>query len=116
MQLESLAQRLQEGIGRWNRIIEGAEIDFRLRLPHLAFNRAIGEFAAVHASPEGELLDADEWARRRDEWLPSAADGDFVQSLMETERAPGAYAGWIAPPKRGIDNKPGDFEYVRLEA
>ena len=106
----------EEGIGRWNRIIEGAEIDFRLRLPHLAFNRAIGEFARVHASPEGALLDAAEWARRRDEWLPSVADGDFVQSLMETERAPGAYAGWIAPPKRGIDNKPGDFEYVRLEA
>jgi len=27
---------------------------------------------------------------------------------------PGKYAGWIAPPKVGIDNKPGDFEYVKL--
>ena len=39
-----------------------------------------------------------------------------MQSLMEMERTPGACAGWIASPTRGIDNKPGDFEYVRLEA
>ena len=24
------------------------------------------------------------------------------------------FAGWIAPPRVGIDNKPGDFEYVKL--
>jgi benzoyl-CoA 2,3-dioxygenase component B len=29
--------------------------------------------------------------------------------------APGTYASWIAPPRIGIDNKPGDFEYVKLE-
>ena len=106
----------EEGIIRWNRIIEGAEVDFQMRLQHVAFNRAIGEFASVHASPEGEILSAGDWTRRRDAWLPSAADGDFVKSLMETQRTPGTYAGWIAPPKRGIDNKPGDFEYIRLEA
>jgi hypothetical protein len=27
----------------------------------------------------------------------------------------GRYAGWIAPPKVGIDNKPEDFEYVQIE-
>ena len=27
---------------------------------------------------------------------------------------PGVFAGWIAAPKVGIDNKPGDFEYVKL--
>ena len=26
------------------------------------------------------------------------------------------YAGWIAAPKRGIDNRPGDFEYVKVMA
>ena len=25
------------------------------------------------------------------------------------------FAAWIAPPKVGIDNKPGDFEYVKIE-
>jgi benzoyl-CoA 2,3-dioxygenase component B len=29
---------------------------------------------------------------------------------------PGQFASWIAPPRVGIDNKPGDFEYVRLAA
>jgi benzoyl-CoA 2,3-dioxygenase component B len=27
---------------------------------------------------------------------------------------PGKFAPWIAAPKVGIDNKPGDFEYVKL--
>ena len=47
-------------------------------------------------------------------WLPSKADGDFIQSLMKPCFEPGKFAGWIAPPKVGIDNKPGDFEYVKL--
>jgi benzoyl-CoA 2,3-dioxygenase component B len=25
------------------------------------------------------------------------------------------FAGWIAPPKVGINNKPGDFEYVKID-
>jgi benzoyl-CoA 2,3-epoxidase subunit B len=27
----------------------------------------------------------------------------------------GGFASWISPPKVGIDNKPGDFEYVKIE-
>ena len=46
--------------------------------------------------------------------LPTAADGDFIQSLMVPVTEHGKYAGWIAPPRVGIDNKPGDFEYVKL--
>ena len=34
---------------------------------------------------------------------------------MESVMEPGEYAGWIAPPKVGIDNKPGEFEYVKIE-
>jgi benzoyl-CoA 2,3-epoxidase subunit B len=26
----------------------------------------------------------------------------------------GKFAPWIAAPKVGIDNKPGDFEYVKI--
>ena len=44
----------QSGVERWwNRIIERAGIDFRVTLPHVAFNRRIGEFAAIEADPEG---------------------------------------------------------------
>ena len=48
--------------------------------------------------------------------LPSADDDRFIASLMRPAHKPGAYASWIAPPRIGIDNKPGDFEYVKLEA
>ncbi len=27
---------------------------------------------------------------------------------------PGKFAGWIAPPARGINSQPVDLEYVRL--
>jgi benzoyl-CoA 2,3-dioxygenase component B len=103
------------GVERWwNRIIERSRIDFRIRLPHVAFNRRIGEFAAIEADPEGRILGAEEWARRRDEFLPSADDDAYVASLMRPARAPGQFAAWIAPPRTGINNKPGDFEYVKL--
>ena len=102
------------GVQRWNKIIEKAGVDFALTLPHVAFNRRIGEFAAIEATPEGKLLSADEWQAKKDEWLPSLADGEFIASLMQPEFAPGKYAGWIAPPRVGIDMKPGDFEYVKI--
>ena len=105
----------QAGIARWNRVLERADMEFRLRLPHVAFNRRIGEFAAIHADTEGRLLDAATWAAHQAEMLPGADDYAYVASLMRPERARGAYAGWIAPPRIGIDNKPGDFEYVKLE-
>jgi benzoyl-CoA 2,3-dioxygenase component B len=104
----------QGGVSRWNRIIDKAGIKFQLTLPSVAFNRAIGEFRSVHASPDGQHLSDGEWAARRDEWLPSSADGDFIASLMKPCWEPGKYAGWIAPPKVGIDSKPGDFEYVKI--
>jgi len=104
------------GIARWNRVIAAAGYEFRLRLPHVGFNRKIGEFAAAHLAPDGTVLAAAEWAARRDAFLPSAEDGAYVTSLMRPARTVGEYAGWIAPPRVGIDGKPGDYEYVRIEA
>jgi benzoyl-CoA 2,3-dioxygenase component B len=104
----------QGGVSRWNRIIDKAGIKFQLTLPSVAFNRAIGEFRAVHASPEGQHLSDAEWAARKDEWLPSKDDGAFIESLMKPCWEPGKYAGWITAPKVGIDSKPGDFEYVKI--
>jgi benzoyl-CoA 2,3-epoxidase subunit B len=107
----------QSGVERWwNRIIERAGYDFRVRLPHVAFNRRIGEFAAIEADFEGNMLSAEEWRRRRGEWLPSDEDDAFVASLMKRCYEPGQFASWISPPRAGIDGKPGDFEYVKLHA
>jgi len=33
---------------------------------------------------------------------------------MQGVTAPGKFAGWIAPPARGINHQPLDFDYVRL--
>jgi benzoyl-CoA 2,3-epoxidase subunit B len=104
------------GVTRWNRVLERTDFEFRLRLPHVAFNRRIGEFAAIHADTEGKLLGDEQWAARLDEMLPTKGDNVFVESLMKPVHEPGAFASWIAPPTRGIDNKPGDFEYVKIEA
>jgi benzoyl-CoA 2,3-dioxygenase component B len=104
-----------KGLLRWNKIINTAGIDFRFALPHVAFHRQIGEFRNVQATPTGELLDEATWQKRKYEWLPSKEDGDFIASLMKPEREPGKFASWIAPPIVGIDNKPGDFEYVKLD-
>jgi benzoyl-CoA 2,3-dioxygenase component B len=102
------------GVARWNKIIEKTGVAFALSLPHVAFNRRIGEFAAIAATPEGQVLSAAGWQMRKDEWLPSAADGTFIAELMRPEWEPGKYAGWIAAPRVGIDNKPGEFEYVKI--
>jgi benzoyl-CoA 2,3-dioxygenase component B len=102
------------GVNRWNNIIKKQGIDFEITLPHVAFHRQQGEFLAIHATPEGEVLSTDEWNARKDEFLPSKSDGDFIDSLMKPQWEPGKYAGWISPPKVGIDNKPGDFEYVKI--
>jgi benzoyl-CoA 2,3-dioxygenase component B len=105
-----------KGIERWNKIIAQTGVAFRFTLPHVAFHRYIGEFKDVHATPDGTLIDAATWMKRKDEWLPSAEDGDFIATLMKPQTEPGRFADWIAPPKLGIDNKPGEFEYVKIEA
>jgi benzoyl-CoA 2,3-dioxygenase component B len=103
------------GIRRWNQAIEKAGFDYHLSLPHVAFNRRIGEFAAAKADPAGTLLSEVEWQARQHTFLPSIDDGAYLASLMRPERRPGQYASWIGPPRVGVDNKPGDFEYVRIE-
>ena len=102
------------GVTRWNKIIGKSGIAFRLALPHVGFNRRIGAFAAGAIDPTGQLLAAAEWQRRRAAFLPTAEDGAYLASLMRPVREPGQFAGWIAPPRLGIDSRPGDFEYVKI--
>ena len=112
---DDYARDCAKGIGRWNKIIEKTGVKFELVLPHTAFHRGIGEFSAANVSPDGKILSDGEWAEKKDQWLPSKDDGDFIASLMEPVSEPGKFANWIAPPKVGIDNKPGEFEYVKIE-
>jgi benzoyl-CoA 2,3-dioxygenase component B len=104
----------QRGLNRWNKVIETHGHDFRFKLPHRAFHRRIGQFGDVKVSPEGKVITEAEWTRRGPEWMPSEQDREFVLSLMRPVLEPGKMAGWIAPPTRGIDGKPIDFEYVKF--
>jgi benzoyl-CoA 2,3-dioxygenase component B len=102
------------GVGRWNKIIEKYGIPFELKLPHTAFHRQIGEFSKIKADVDGNVLADADWEKKKDGFLPSNTDRAYIESLMKPESRPGMFASWIAAPKTGIDNKPGDFEYVKI--
>ncbi len=102
------------GVGRWNKVIEKAGFDFRLKVPPKAFHRKIGPLASAHVSPGGSVMTDSDWHAREAEWLPTSEDRSFVASIMGRCVEPGQFAGWIAPPSRGINNQGMEFEYVRF--
>ena len=107
------------GVKRWNRILADAGLPQRLYLPHIAFNRKVGAFAGIEASPAGEQLPAAQWAARKGQWLPTDTDKTFVRSLMQPVYERGKIAAWVAPPRGapaggGINGQPFDYDYVHL--
>jgi benzoyl-CoA 2,3-dioxygenase component B len=111
---ESYLKDCETGLKRWNRAIERAGHDFRLTLPSSRFRRSIGSWVGLPVDPSGKLLPKDEYERRLYEWVPSPEDRAFVKSLMQKVVEPGKMAAWVAPPDRGINNLPVDYEYVHL--
>ncbi len=111
---ESYLKDCEIGLKRWNRQIERAGHALRLALPSTRFRRSIGSWVNQPVTPEGKLIAREEFDRRLNEWLPSEADRAFVRSLMQRVAEPGKMAGWIAPPERGINNLPVEYEYVKL--
>lgn len=119
--LTALNERLRDdyvadcarGVMRWNQIIKRHGIDFELKIPHRAFHRQIGQFSELKVSPEGRIVSQAEWDAKHHSWLPTEDDRLYVISLMKPVTEVGKYANWIAPPARGINNQPVDFEYVR---
>ena len=111
---ESYLKDCEIGLKRWNRMIERAGHAFRLTLPSSRFRRSIGPWAGVPVDPQGNLIDKSIYEKGLSEWIPSASDKAYVQSLMQRVIEPGKMAGWIAPPERGINNLPVEYEYVKL--
>ena len=107
----------EAGVQRWNKIFEPHGMSERLRLPDRKFNRGIGMFSSLHYDPSGVAAFDVEWERRKHEWLPDAADREYLLSIMARPvYEPGKFANYIAPPLRGINRQPVNFEYVRTEA
>ena len=104
----------EKALTLWNRTVQKAGIDFTLSLPNRKFHRHQGEYAGHHFNPAGELISDEEWEAKKDGWVASDADREYVQSLMTQVTETGKFANWIAPPKRGINNTPIEFEYVKF--
>jgi benzoyl-CoA 2,3-epoxidase subunit B len=109
---DSYVADCERALARWNKIIKEAQLEFELKLPHRGFRRSIGEFGGVSVTPEGQIIAAEEWQRRKSEWIPTQSYREFVASLMKPETTPGQFASWIAPPLRGINHQSLDFEFV----
>jgi benzoyl-CoA 2,3-epoxidase subunit B len=102
------------GVQRWNRALKKAGVEFELRLPSERFRRALGVWAGQSYDPAGNPVAPAQWQSRLDAWIPSATDRAFVIGLMQPVTEPGKMAGWLAPPERGVNNLPLDYEYVLL--
>ena len=59
------------------------------------------------------MLTPEQWDAQSPGWLPSTDDEIYIKSLMHPVYEPGKMANWIAPPAKGINNLPGEFEYVK---
>ena len=105
------------GVARWNRVLEQHGMPDRLTLPDRKFNRNIGMYSGFHFDPNGVPMSKEAWEKRKFDFLPSPADSEYLLSIMaQPVYEPGKFANYIAPPRRGINQLPIDFEYVRTEA
>jgi benzoyl-CoA 2,3-dioxygenase component B len=103
------------GVKRWNRLLAKAGVAAELTLPSPHFRRAIGAWAGRSVDPSGQPIAEAAWQAQQEQWLPSDSDRAFVRSLMQKVTEPGKMASWIAPPDRGINNLPIEYEYVHLQ-
>ena len=71
-------------------------------------------WAGLPFNPEGEWIGHEAWARDNGQWIPTEADEAYVASLMKPCYEVGKIAGWIAPPRVGINGNAFDFEYVKF--
>jgi benzoyl-CoA 2,3-epoxidase subunit B len=105
----------ERAIASWNRVLEEEGISRRLVAPSRRFHRHVGAYMNGRFGHDGRLITNDaEWAREKETHLPTEADMTYVKSLMVPCTKPGEFAGWIAPPLKGINGQALDFEYVKF--
>ncbi len=104
----------QRAVNKWNRVLANEGSEFRLQLPNRRFHRHHGIYSNHHFDPQGNLIDQDTWELMLPYWLPTEQDRDYLHAIMQPVTEPGKFANWIAPPVRGLNGQPAEFEYVRL--
>ena len=113
---DDYTQDCVKGLLRWNKIITLAGYDYKL-------DAAERRVPSPDRRVQGRACDA---RRRADRRRHVGEAQDRVAALDRRRRLhrqpddsrrpkPAKFASWISPPKVGIDNKPGDFEYVKIE-
>ena len=111
---DSYSKDCHRVLRRWNKAVADEGItDFEFTLPSTRFFRRQGQYSDYHFDRSGNLIDEATWEANKDDWLPTDEDRAYVQSLMKPVHKQGQVANWIAAPRRGINGKPFDFEYVR---
>jgi len=113
---DNYVEDCQRAVDKWNRSIEraGLTTDFRFALPHRRFHRHQGIYAGLWFDPQGRPIDEKTFEAHKDEWLPSEKDIAYIESLMQPIYEPGKMASWLAPPSKGINGNPFEYQYVRL--
>ncbi len=101
-------------VRKWNHTIKKTGFEFELALPSRRFNRSMGMYAGASFDPQGNPITPEQFEANRSKWLPTAEDRAYVKSLMVPVTEPGKIANWIAPPKKGVNGQPFEFEYVRF--
>jgi len=102
-------------VARWNRTLKKLGLEEQIELPNLRFNRHIGIHAEGTYNPQGEPISREEFEANKSKWLPTDEDRAYVKSCQTKVLERGKFANWIAPPHRGINDQPLDFDYVRID-
>ena len=104
----------ERALRKWNRTLEESGSPTRLSLPSRRFHRHQGIYADHRFDPQGNLVTRDEWDRSHHKWVLTPDDNTYLLSIMKPVYEPGKFANWIAPPNKGIEGRPIEFEYVKL--
>jgi len=106
----------QRAVDRWNKTLAKNGVQgLSLALPHRRFHRGVGPHSTAKFDPQGRMMSEAEFEAHKDEWLINEADRKYVKSVMNGVFERGKMASFIAlaPPAKGINGMPVDFEYVR---
>ncbi|MBK6922335.1 MAG: benzoyl-CoA 2,3-epoxidase subunit BoxB [Deltaproteobacteria bacterium] len=105
----------ERALRKWNKTLEAAGSPTRLSLPSRRFHRHQGIYAESSFDPAGNLISREEYEANKHKWILVPEDNAYLLSIMKPCYEPGKFANWIAAPNKGIEGKPVEFEYVRLD-
>jgi benzoyl-CoA 2,3-epoxidase subunit B len=111
---DSYVADCERALRKWNKTLEAAGSPTRLSLPSRRFHRHQGIYADASFDPQGNPISVAEFEANQPRWLLVPEDNAYLLSIMKPCYEPGKFANWIAPPNKGIEGRPVEFEYVRL--